>query len=192
MNNPVIKAGHCWSSLWGSHCSGLLTLEELDVCTPSADRTRPTTPGFGWKMCKQNFRVTSRADEKTFSVHIALSHFSRECCVSCVVYRSTFILYPMILKAPTEKISPEGPFFFSCSLISSSEIYEKVSTLQKIFCLLALLAMVISTCSFTGRGCSSVRPDINLYCCHQKGHLSVKTQQTIDLSSNYFNQFLPA
>lgn len=48
---------------------------------PSADRIRPTPPGFGWKTCRQNFRVTSKADEKTFSVHTALSHFSREYCV---------------------------------------------------------------------------------------------------------------
>lgn len=137
MSNPLIKAGPCWSSLWGSHCSGLLTLEEHDVCTPRADRIRPIPPGFGWKMCKQNSRVTSKADEKTFSIHTALSHFSREKCLLCCVQKYLCIM-SQDLKSTNRKKNHLRELFFSYSLISSSETDEKLSTLQQDFLLIGI------------------------------------------------------
>lgn len=74
--------------------------------------------------------MISKADEETFPAHAAWPHSSTECCVSCAVYVSTFVLRPKTLKAPTEQISPQRPTFFPYSLISSLEVDENLFILQ--------------------------------------------------------------
>lgn len=89
--------------------------------------------GLAERWAKQNFRVTSKADEKTFSVHNSIvSFFQGMSCLLCCAQKYLCIMSQDFKSTNRKKISPKRTFF-SCSSISSPEIDEKLSTLQQDF-----------------------------------------------------------
>lgn len=140
--------------------------------------------GLAERWAKQNFRVTSKADEKTFSVHNSIvSFFQGMSCLLCCAQKYLCIM-SQDFKSTNRKKFHLRELFSPVPQYHHQRLMKSFLHCSKIFCLLALLAMIISTCPCIGSGCSSVRPDINLCCCHQKRSLLVSL--SVSQANNQF------